>query len=115
MAVQDFFEPCRFLDKATKPDGHGSVIETYRPGAEFEGEIVTDSSSVARVAYQEGVSTIYTVVTMQTVPIAFGSVIQRLRDGLTVEITQDPGDFTPPARSSFKYWQAQAKRRRITL
>ena len=110
MALHDFFEPWHMLDRTTASDDMGGTVSVYKPGAGFAAGCSTVSSVQVQVAYQQGLETIYTVVTDTTNPLRQGDVIRRDRDGLVLQVTSDGGDMTTPMMAKEQYCQVSARR-----
>lgn len=111
--LRDYFEQVQLMDVKTVSDGMGGYKTTLTPGAVIEAGIATDNSSAARVAYQQGMQTIYTVVTDEASPLPFGTVLKRLdprHEGMLLRVTSDGGDMTTPRVATVKYSQVQAER-----
>lgn len=109
MALEDNFKACRMMDKRTSADGYGGIVVRYEPGAEFMAGIVTDSSAEARVAYQQGLKRIYTIVTPELVVLSQGDVIRREEDGLLIRVTSNGIDMRPPGYSTLRFSQVQGE------
>lgn len=109
MALQDFFVPCRIMDRKSVPDGYGGFTYQYVDGAKFSAGISTDSSTEARIAYQQGLKVMYSVVTGELVSLKQGDVIKRISDGLLLRITSDAVDMTTPAVAKVKFRKVTAE------
>lgn len=86
MALEDIFEEINFVDKITKPDGLGGTITTWQEGASFKGSITLDTSIESRVAEQQGVTNLYTVITNDNIELVFNDIIRRKSDLQTFKI-----------------------------
>ena len=75
MAVQDYFTDFCMLDKRTVSDGMGGVTPTYTEGAKFKAGISTNQSNEAKIAYQQGLKVMYTLVFMPTITLENGDRI----------------------------------------
>lgn len=111
--LADYFEPVQLMDVRTVADGLGGFQTILTPGAEIRAGITTDSSHQAMIAYQQGLKTIYIVVTDENSPLAFGTIIKRLdpkHGGMLLRVTTDAGDMTTPKNAVVKFCQVQAER-----
>ena len=109
MALEDNFKACRMMDKTTAPDGYGGIKVTYVPGAEFMAGIVMDSSTEAKIAYQQGMKRMYTIVTPELVTLSQGDMVRREEDGLVMRVTSNGIDMKPPGYSAMKFSQVTAE------
>ena len=61
------FEPFVILNKAVVSDGVGGTITTWTDGATINAVSRLDNSTEARIAQQQGVTALYTLVTRKSV------------------------------------------------
>lgn len=94
--VQDFFEDVLIMDKRTHTDAIAGTSVSWVEGASFRAGIVTDSSTAARVAYQNGAKVMYTIVYSDTVSLSVGDRVKRVKDGTIMTVTSSPADMSPP-------------------
>lgn len=109
MALQDFFVACAMMDRVTASDDLAGIVQTWQEGAHFRAGIATAQTTEAKIAYQTGAKTIYTVVTEEAITLSAGDRIKRLSDGLVLKITSNAADMTTPAVSVVKFRQANAE------
>lgn len=84
------------VEKVRVPDGEGGFITRWKDGAPFKAAVTFDSSLQARVAEQQGVTSMYTVTARKTVMLQYHDVFRRLSDGKVFRVTSDGDDsFTP--------------------
>lgn len=96
--LDDAFEACTILNKIKAPDGYGGWIEKYEDGAPFDAAIVFNTSIEARVAEQQGVTSLYTVTTKRALTLEYHDMFRRERDGKIFRVTSDGDDkYTPQA------------------
>lgn len=94
----DAFEPFVMLDRQTKKDGYGGVIDTWTDGAQFDAAADFNTSMEARVGAVQGVTSLYTITTPRTITLGYHDVIKRLSDGKIFRVTSDGTDKkTPPS------------------
>ena len=84
--IQDMFEPLLFVNKINVSDGMGGTITKWQDGAEFQGVITLDNSTTGRLAEQQGVTNIYTIITEDKILLEFNDVIKRKSDQQTFKI-----------------------------
>lgn len=108
MALHDFYEECRYLDVETAPDSRGGTIRRYKPGKSFVAGIYPVSSSTRESAGAIAPSTSYNIITDIGIPLTYGDVVQRVRDGLTLRVTSNASDMETPAVAVVKYHQVSA-------
>lgn len=87
---------CVRLHKITTDDGYGGEKVQWVEGASFSAAIVKNSSLQARVAEQQGVTSLYTVTTPKITTLEYHDVFKRLSDGKILRVTSDgDDDYTP--------------------
>lgn len=94
--VQDYFEDVVIMDKRTHNDPISGTSSSYVDGATIKAGVVTDNSTAAKVAYQNGARVMYTVVYSDMVELSIGDRLKRVKDGTIMEVKSSPGDMTPP-------------------
>lgn len=94
--IQDCFEDVIIMDKRTHNDDISGTSTSWVEGATIKAGVVTDNTTAARVAYQNGAKVMYTVVYADTVELAIGDRLKRVRDGTVMVVKSSPGDMTPP-------------------
>ena len=107
-------EPCVMLDKATVSDGMGGFIVTWNEGAAFEAIIRKDSTPEVRVAEQQGVNEMFTVIVNKTLPLQYHDVFKRLSDNAIFRLTSNTLDSAAPEHSTVPIAKATAERWRLT-
>lgn len=108
MSLIDAFKVgCVLLQKSRTEDGEGGWDTEWVDGPEFEAAIVLDSSTNARRAEAEGVTSVYTVTTDRNVDMDFHDVFRRVGDAQVFRITKvnDP----TPSVATFQFNQYQAE------
>lgn len=109
MALQDYLVDFCMLDKRTVEDGYGGVTPEYAEGARFKAGITTNQSNEARIAYQQGLKVIYTLVFKPTIALENGDRVKRLSDGLVLRITSKSRDMTTPTAAQLQMSQVTAE------
>lgn len=96
--LEDAMTKCVMLHKQTQSDGYGGVITTWVGGAEFNAAIRFDTSLQARVAENQGVTSLYTIITKKSITLEYHDVFRRVSDGKIFRVTSDGDDkYTPDA------------------
>lgn len=101
------------IDKVSRPDGEGGIINGYQEGAEFKGVLNIDSSTEAKIAEKQGVASFYTLMVNENIALEYGDVFKRKSDGQTFKITSNKGDGLPPSMSSIRMITYQAELHRL--
>lgn len=109
MALEDFFEPFLMQNWTSKSDGFGGVTWETSDGAEFQAGISTVSSAEAKIAEKNGMKTIYTIVTPETMALHQDDQIRRVKDGRVYRVTSDSADMATPKSSSMRFSQVSAE------
>ena len=109
MALEDFFEPFVKVERQSWPDGLGGVTGIWQDGAPFDAGISTENTTEARLAYQSGTKTVYTIVTAKTIKLTHNEHVRRLRDGRIYRITSDCRDMETPDVAEVPFWQVSAE------
>ena len=109
--LDDFARPCVLLDKSRVPDGESGYITTWTEGAEFYNYQALDTSMEARRAEKEGVTSVYSVLVQQSVPIEYNDFFRDKTTGETYRVTSEPMAKKTPRSASFnlKYFTAEKK------
>lgn len=106
--------PCVRMECVRTDDGEGGYKTEWKEGENIQAAIVRDTSTAAKVAEKEGVTSVYTVTTGKDVSLAFHDVIKRLSDGKVFRITSDKGDRTSPECSMINISQVLAEKWEVT-
>lgn len=109
MALSDFFEPFVMQVQDSRPDGLGGIEWWTEDGDTFQAGISTMSSTEAKIAEQNGMKTIYTIVAPESVTLRQDDRVKRVKDGRLYRITSDSADMTTPAPASVRYAQVTAE------
>lgn len=108
--IEHFMEKCILMNEIRTSDGEGGFITTWEDGAEIEAAIVNNTSTLAKIAEKQGVSSTYKVTTHANVVLKFPDVIKRVTDGTTYRITSNGNDQTAPKVSTIQISQVDAER-----
>ena len=93
---------CVILDKTTVEDGYGSFTYQWVEGAHFQAFCRFDSSIEAQIAEKQGVKSLYTISTPETVVLQPRTVFKRLKDGKIFRTHSDGDDFEPPVGGTIR-------------
>lgn len=83
------------MDKKRTSDGEGGFITEWVDSAKIQAAIVRDTSTNARVAEKEGVTTTYTITTAKTVKLGYHDVL-KTKDGKIFRVTSNAGEKETP-------------------
>lgn len=110
MLLDMFERPCVLMEKKRVPDGAGGWLPTqWTEGAEFNNYMSVNTSMEARVAEKQGVTSVYTALVKESVPVEYGDVFRDKTTGITYRITSEPSEKKAPRSASFalKYFTAE--------
>lgn len=109
--LDDFARPCVLLEKSRQADGEGGYITTWEDGVEFLNYQALDTSMEARIAEKEGVTSAYSALVNQNVPIEYNDYFRDTTTGETYRVTSDPKDKQSPKSATFslKYFTAERR------
>lgn len=109
--LDDFARPCVLLEKTRVYGDEGGWETTWTDGATFDNYQALDTSMEARRAEQEGVTSVYSALVLQDVPIEYNDYFRDTGTGQTYRVTSDPEDKQSPASATFtlKYFTAERK------
>lgn len=109
--LDDFGRKCVIMEKMRAQDGEGGYITTWKEGAEFQNYQALDTSMEARRAEQEGVTSLYSALVAENLPISYNDYFKDLTTGGTYRVTSNPEDKVAPGSASFnlKYFTAERR------
>lgn len=91
---------CVRINRIVVNDGYGGEVVEWHEGSNFSAAIVENSSMEARIAEQQGVTSLYTVTTSRLINLQYHDVFKRLKDGKIFRVTSDGDDnYTPKSAS----------------
>lgn len=103
-------ESCVMMNKTTLPDGMGGFIPTWVEGAAFDAVIRKDSAPEVRVAEQQDVNEMFTVIVAKSVPLEYHDVFKRLSDDAVFRMTSSVRDDAAPSPSTVQIAKGTAER-----
>lgn len=108
--LDDFARKCVLLEKTCISDSESGCITTWRDGAEFINHQDLDMSTEARIAEQNGLTSVYSALVDKSVPIERNDVFRDVKSGKTYRVTSDPADKEAPKSASIqvKFFTAEA-------
>ena len=106
--------PCVRMERKGSDDGEGGTRTEWIAGKRIDAAIVRDTSTAAKVAEKEGVTSVYTITTKRNVLLGFHDVIKRLSDGKIFRVTSDIGDKVSPGMSLIDISQVTAEKWEVT-
>ena len=107
--LDDFARACVLMEKTRVADGAGGYEVTWTEGAEFSNYQALDTSTEARIAERQGMTSIYSALVIKSLPIEYNDVFKDTSTGFTYRVTSDPTDKEAPSSSTFdlKYFTAE--------
>lgn len=99
-----------FRIKQLVPNGMGGFDEAYIDGAEFNGSLVMDTSTEARVAEKQGVTSLYTLTVPLDIPLKYDDRFKDKETGTEYRITSRAGEKQTPAIASFQFQNFSVER-----
>lgn len=106
--------PCVRMERKGSDDGEGGTRTEWIAGERIDAAIVRDTSTAAKVAEKEGVTSVYTITTKRNVLLGFHDVIKRLSDGKIFRVTSDIGDKVSLGMSLIDISQVTAEKWEVT-
>lgn len=111
---EEMMTPCVRMERKGSDDGEGGTRTEWIAGERIDAAIVRDTSTAAKVAEKEGVTSVYTITTKRNVLLGFHDVIKRLSDGKIFRVTSDIGDKVSPGMSLIDISQVTAEKWEVT-
>lgn len=87
--IDESMTPCVKMIWGQRPDGEGGLVNGYVDGPLFEAAVVLDTSTETRIAQQQGLTSVYTVITRRKDTPAYREIFKRLSDGTYFRVTSD--------------------------
>lgn len=112
--LDDYKTTCTMIDEKTVSDGQGGFYTEYTEGAEFEAVIRFDNSMTAKRAQQEGVTSLYTIVTNKQISLPFHKIIKRNSDSLYLRVTSNGKDAKTPISANLNMRTVSAEEWRLS-
>lgn len=107
--LSEAMEAFVMIDKITGPDGYGGIETSWTDGAPFTATAVFDTSIEARIADQQGVTSMYTITTEKNVNLQYHDVVRRVSDNKIFRITSDGDDKKTPNSANLNMRQVTAE------
>lgn len=98
--LEEQMDNCIMKDKVSVPDMYGGTKPKWVDGAPFKAVISLDTSMESRIAQQQGVTNVYTVVTQKSVNLQYHDVFVRQSDKKVFRVKSDGDDKKTPASAS---------------
>lgn len=115
MSLIDYMKSkCILMEKKRTPDGAGGFTVKWDDGVTIDAAIVFDTSMQARMAEQQGVTSLYTITVSRNIPLEYHDVLKRVSDGKIFRITSDNDDKISPAVSTLDIRQCTAEEWQLT-
>ena len=102
------------MEKKRTLDGAGGYITAWEAGAEFLTYQSLDTSMEARKAEKDGVTSVYSALVNQSVPIEYNDYFRDTETGLTYRVTSNPEEKAAPRSAgaiikALKFFTAERK------
>lgn len=104
---------CVLLEKRRTDDPAGGWSVEWADGPEFLNQRALDSSMQARIAEQDGVTSLYTVLVDKDFPIERGDYFRDIELNETFRVTSDPEDSKAPSISALPMKMFTAEKRAL--
>lgn len=99
--MESLAHECVLLVKTPVSDGEGGWINGWTEGPTFKTYPALDSSMQARIAEKQGVTSVYTILVPQNVPIEVGNYFRDKTAGdLIFHVTSVPDEKRTPEMST---------------
>lgn len=92
------------------PDGYGGTTTIWVEGAEFMAAISFDDSMQAKIAAQQGVMSLYKIITKKNITLDFHDVIKRVSDGKIFRVTSNGDDKHTPNSAALDMREVNAEK-----
>lgn len=114
MLLDAFGKKCVLIEKKRAEDGAGGYITAWEEGAEFLNYQSLDTSMEARKAEKEGVTSVYSALVNQSVPIEYNDYFRDTETGITYRVTSNPEEKAAPRSAgaiikALKFFTAERK------
>lgn len=107
--LSEAMETFVMIDKTTGPDGYGGIDIRWTDGASFIATATFDTSMEARIADQQGVTSLYTITTEKNINLQYHDVLRRVSDGKIFRVTSDGDDKKTPNSAKLNMRQVTAE------
>lgn len=108
--LDSMVETCTMIEKRAVPDGMGGFTRAWVDGAEFQAVIRKDESIEAKLAEQQGVTEVYTIVVQKGLPLDYHDVVRRNATGEIFRVTSNVADKQAPDASTIGIARVSAER-----
>lgn len=112
--LDDFARDCVILEKRRTPDGEGGYYVEWTDGVSFKNYQALDTSMEARIAEQQGVTSVYSALVEKSVPIEYNDYFRDMATDDTYRVTSNPEEKQAPKSANpmiaaLKYFTAEKK------
>lgn len=112
--ILSMMEAFVIMDKVREDDPEGGFITVWKEGASIQAIATLDTSMQARIAEQQGVTSVYTITVDKSVNLEYHDVVKRVSDGKVFRITSDGSDNVTPVTSGLDIRQLTAEKWELT-
>ena len=107
--LTDFFENAHIMDKTTVSDGMGGATTQWHDGAMIRVGFSANRSTEARIAEQNGIKALWTIVHTDMLEFRQNDVIRRDKTGQLFRITGNSIDMHTPPMADVQFMQVSAE------
>lgn len=108
--IESMMEKCSIYTETTVADGAGGYVSEWAKGAEFDAVVTIDTSISTAIAQKETLRQNYLVTVRKNVPMKYGNIIKREKEGIYLRITSGETDTVAPSISSLDMRQYKAEK-----
>lgn len=108
--LTQMMEDCRILNHIRSDDDFGGYTEEWSDGMRFKAAIAKDSSPEQKIAEQQGISEMFTVVVQDNIVLDYHDVFRRVSDGAIFRVTSKTTDSTAHPASTVRIAKVTAER-----
>lgn len=108
--LTQMMDECRILNHVRTDDDYGGYSDQWTEGATFRAAIAKDGSPEQKVAEQQGIAEMFTVVVDQNFSLDYHDVFKRMKDGSIFRVTSKTTDSTAHPASTVKIAKVTAER-----
>lgn len=113
--LDDFARECVLLERHREPDGAGGYVTEWQETISFLNYQYLNNSLEAKRAEKEGVTSVYTALVEQDVPIEYGDYYVDKTTGNTFRVTSNPEEKHTPKSSYMRFKTFSAERKALPI
>lgn len=102
------------MDRISRKNDYGGTDKVWIEGAAFQAVVIKNNSPEVKLAEQQGVKEIFTIVVDKGTELEYHDVIRRVSDGDVFRITSITKDSEAPMASTVPITKVTAERWELT-